>query len=69
MKDIPRIVAPLTRLTKKNVKFNWTDRCKEHLLLLKNLLTSTPVLILSSGDEGYTVYRDVSRVGLGCALM
>ena len=69
MKDISRIAAPLTRLTKKNVKFNWTDRCEEHFLLLKNLLTSTRVLILPSRDEGYTVYRDVSRVGLGCALM
>ena len=42
---------------------------KEHFQLLKNLLTSAPVLTLPSVDEGYTVYCDVSRVGLGCLLI
>ena len=69
VKDFSKIAAPLTRLTQKNVKFNWTDRCEEHFLLLKELLTSAPVLTLPSGDEGYTVYCDASRVGLGCVLM
>ena len=67
--DFSRIEAPLTRLTQKNVKFMWTDKCEEHFLLLKDLLTSAPVLTLPSGDEGYTVYCDASRVGLGCVLM
>ena len=30
VKDFSKIVAPLTRLTQKNVKFNWTNRCEEH---------------------------------------
>ena len=38
-------------------------------MLLKELLTSTPVLTLPSGDEEYTVYCDASRVGSGCVLM
>ena len=58
VKDFSKIAAPLTRLTQKNVKFNWSDRCKEHFLLLKDLLTSAPVLTLPSRDEGYIVYRD-----------
>ena len=37
--------------------------------MLKELLTSAPVLTLPSGDEGYTVYCDASLVGLGCVLM
>ena len=69
VKDFSKITAPLERLTQKNVKFNWTDRCEEHFLLLKDLLISTPVLTLPSGDEGYIVYCDASRVGLGCVLM
>ena len=60
MKDFSKIVAPLTRLTQKNVKLNWTDRCEEHFQLLKDLLTSAPVLTLPSEDEGYTVYCDAS---------
>ena len=44
VKDFSKIAAPLTRLTQKNVRFNWTDRCEEHFLLLEDLLTSAPVL-------------------------
>ena len=55
VKDFSNIAEPLTRLTQKNLKFNWTDRWEEHFQLLKNLLTSAPVLILPSRDEGYTV--------------
>ena len=69
VKDFSKIAAPLTRLTQRNVKFNWTDRCEEYFQLLKDLLTSAPVLTLPSGDKGYTVYCDASRVGLGCVLM
>ena len=69
VKDFSRIAAPLTRLTQKNVKFVWTDKCEEHFLQLKDLLTSAPILTLPSGDEGYTVFCDASIVGLGCVLM
>ena len=37
--------------------------------MLKDLLTSAPVLTLPSGDKGFTVYCDASQVGLGCVLM
>ena len=69
MKDFSKIAAPLTRLTQKNVKFNWTDKYEEHFPLLKDLLTSAPVLTFPSGDEGYTVYCDASQIGLECILM
>ena len=69
IKDFSKIAAPLTRLTQKNVKFVWTDKCEEHFQLLKDLLTITLVLTLPSGEEGFTVYCDASRVGLGCVLM
>ena len=29
VKDFSKIAAPLTRLTQKNVKIIWTDRCEE----------------------------------------
>ena len=36
---------------------------------LKERLTSAEVLSLPSGTEGYVVYCDASRIGLGCVLM
>ena len=37
--------------------------------MLKDRLTSALMLTLPSGNDGYTVYCDASKVGLGCALM
>ena len=65
VKDFSKIDAPLTSLTQKNDKFLWTNNCKENIHLLKDKLTSAPVLTLPSGSEGYTVYCDASRVGMG----
>ncbi|XP_070057547.1 uncharacterized protein [Nicotiana tomentosiformis] len=37
--------------------------------VLKDRLTSAPVLILPEGTYGYAIYCDASGVGLGCVLM
>ncbi|KAJ8754865.1 hypothetical protein K2173_015377 [Erythroxylum novogranatense] len=63
------IAAPMTKLLRKNKKFIWSDECQKSFEELKHRLTSAPILRLSSGDEGYTVYSDASRKGLGCVLM
>ena len=36
---------------------------------LKDRLTSAPVLTLPNGRNGFVVYSDASRQGLGCVLM
>ena len=33
------------------------------------MLTSTPILIVLERGQGYTVYCDASKAGLGCVLM
>ena len=38
-------------------------------MLLKELSTAAPILTLLSEDEGYTMYREASRVGLKCVLI
>ncbi len=69
MHNFSRIVAPLTKLTQKNVPFIWIDECEESFQKLKECLTIAPVLTLSISGEGYTVCCDASRVGLGCVLI
>ena len=56
-------------LTRKGVKFEWTDRCEESFQTLKEKLMSAPVLTLPEGNKGFEVYSDVSHQGLGCVLM
>ena len=64
-----RIAAPLTKLTRKDVKYDWVDACQQSFEELKGRLTSAPVLALPNGRDGFLVYSDASRQGLGCVLM
>ena len=59
----------MTRLTRKEVKFDLDDRCEEAFQELKRKLTTAPILIVLDRGQGYTMYYDSSRAGLGCVLM
>ncbi|XP_017970409.1 PREDICTED: uncharacterized mitochondrial protein AtMg00860-like [Theobroma cacao] len=69
VKDFSKIASPLTRLTQKGVKFEWSEAYEHSFKTLKACLTFTPVLSLPCGSGGYTIYCDASRVGLGCVLI
>ena len=69
IEDFSRLAAPMTRLTWKEVKFDWDDRCEEAFQELKRRLTSTPILIVPDRRQGYIVYCDASSSGLGCVLI
>ena len=64
-----KIAAPLTKLTRKDVKYDWVDACQYSFEELKSRLTSAPVLFFPNGRDGFVVYSDASRQGLGCVLM
>ena len=64
-----KIAAPLTKLTRKDVKYEWVDSWQKSFEELKGRLTSTPVLALPNGRDGFRVYSDASKEGLGCVLM
>ena len=63
------IESPLTTLTQKSKKFEWSEACERSFKILKDRLTSALVLTLPEGTKGFVVYYDASRVGLGCVLM
>ena len=67
--DIPRIAKPMTSLMKKDCKFVWSEKCEEAFQVLKERLTTAPVLTLPNSSESYDVYSDESKNGLGCVLM
>ena len=64
-----KIAAPMIELTRKNLKFNWSDKCEQSFQELKSRLISAPVLSLPSEDGQFVVYCDASKQGLGCVLM
>nr|GEX68549.1 retrotransposon protein, putative, Ty3-gypsy subclass [Tanacetum cinerariifolium] len=59
----------LSRLTQKNVKFDWSEKAEDAFQLLKQKLCSAPILALPEGSKNFVVYRDASRKGLGAVLM
>ncbi|XP_073061944.1 uncharacterized mitochondrial protein AtMg00860-like [Primulina eburnea] len=63
------IATPLTKLTQKNSKFNWSEECEKSFQTLKEKLASTPVLVLPTEDKSFTIYSDASKEGLGCVIM
>ncbi|GJY59589.1 putative reverse transcriptase domain-containing protein [Tanacetum coccineum] len=60
---------PMTKLTQKSVKFNWSEKAKAAFQLLKRKLCSAPILALPEGSKNFVVYCDASRKGLGAVLM
>ena len=69
MDGFSSIASPLTTLTQKSKKFEWSEACEKSFQLLKDRLSFAPVLTLPEGIKGFVVYCDVSRVGLGCVLL
>ena len=47
IEDFSRLAAPMTRLTRKEVKFEWNDLCEKAFQELKMRLTLAPILIVS----------------------
>ncbi|GKE90060.1 putative reverse transcriptase domain-containing protein [Tanacetum coccineum] len=59
----------MTKLTQKNVKFDWSEKAEAAFQLLKQKLCSAPILALPEGSENFMVYCDASCKGLGAVLM
>ena len=65
-KFVPRfadISRPLTTLTKKDAKFEWTSACQKSFELLKKALCGEPVLKYADTSKPYTLYTDASKYG------
>ncbi|KAI3754798.1 hypothetical protein L1987_54589 [Smallanthus sonchifolius] len=69
IQNFSKIASPLTKLTRKEVKYEWGSTQDEVFKELKEKLTQAPVLALPEGSEDLVVYSDASGQGLGCVLM
>ncbi|KAI3808860.1 hypothetical protein L1987_24823 [Smallanthus sonchifolius] len=69
IENFSKIALPLTTLTQKDKKFDWTDEQESAFQLLKQKLYSAPILSLPEGTDNIIVYCDASHQDLGCVLM
>nr|GEY06669.1 reverse transcriptase domain-containing protein [Tanacetum cinerariifolium] len=64
-----KIAKSMTKLTRKNVKFDWGEKEEAVFQLIKQKLCSAPILALPKGSQNFIVYCDASHKGLGAVLM
>ena len=62
------LVAPLTYLLQKDIKYSWSDSCEHSLQKVKEHLVSAPVLSCPNFDLPYVAQTDASAYGLGAVL-
>ena len=63
------IASPLTKLLRKGIKFEWTDKCQNSFEQLKGMLVEAPVFTQPTSGKEYTLYSNASGIGFGCVLM
>ena len=51
IEDFSRLAAPMTKLTRKKVKFEWNDSCERAFQELKRRRTSAPILVVPERDR------------------
>ncbi|GJX57655.1 retrovirus-related pol polyprotein from transposon 17.6 [Tanacetum coccineum] len=64
-----KIAKSMTKITQKKVKFDWGTKQEAAFQLLKQKLSSAPILALPEGAENFIVYCDASHKELGYVLM
>nr|GFA38550.1 hypothetical protein [Tanacetum cinerariifolium] len=64
-----KIAKSMTKLTQKDVKFDWGDKQEATFQQIKQKLCSAPLLALPEGSKDFVVYYDASIQGLGVLLM
>ena len=63
------LTKPLTDLSKKDTKFDWTFCCDSAFKALKRALTTAPVLAFPDTDKPFELVCDASGIGLGAVLL
>ncbi|GJX45958.1 putative reverse transcriptase domain-containing protein [Tanacetum coccineum] len=64
-----KIAKPMTKLTQKSVKFDWGEKLKNLVQLIKQKFAAPQCLAYLDGSEDFVVYCDASHKGLGAVLM
>uniref|UniRef100_A0A8R1DZW4 RNA-directed DNA polymerase n=1 Tax=Caenorhabditis japonica TaxID=281687 RepID=A0A8R1DZW4_CAEJA len=68
IKNFSEIAEPLTKLTRKEQKFEWTSEQQQAFEILKEKLTSKPILAYPDYTKEFHIYTDASAVAQGAVL-
>lgn len=68
VKNFAELATPLTALTRKRVKYIWSDECEKGFRELKAQLCGPRVLAFPNFDKEFVVHTDASKHSLGAVL-
>ncbi|RVW57980.1 Retrovirus-related Pol polyprotein from transposon 17.6 [Vitis vinifera] len=68
IKDFSKIAKPLCELLVKDAKFEWDDKCQRSFELLKQFLTSAPIVRAPNWELPFEVMCDSSDYAIGAVL-
>ena len=68
IQNFSKIAAPLTNLTHKGAKFNWTEKCEVAFESLNQALIKPPLLAYPDFTQTFTLSTDASLTAIGAVL-
>ncbi|GJU44870.1 retrovirus-related pol polyprotein from transposon TNT 1-94 [Tanacetum coccineum] len=68
IKDFSMISKPMTQLLMKDAKFDFSDDCKKAFNILKEKLTTTPIIISPDWNEPFELMCDASDFAVGAII-
>ena len=68
IKGYVQINAPMDKLLKKDVTFQWNEECQKSLDILKEKMVTAPILVFHDQNREFLVNVDASCIALGVVL-
>ena len=68
LKDLQKILIPIYNLTRKCIKFLWTEECQKAFDHIKILLSNPPILRMPDMTGTFRLMSDTSTLAAGAAL-
>ncbi|XP_051125145.1 uncharacterized protein LOC127247355 [Andrographis paniculata] len=69
IKDFSKIIQPLTVLLCKDAKFEWSSECEEAFLILKEKLTTAPIISAPVWSKPFELMTDASDYAVGDSFL
>lgn len=68
IEDYGLLAKPLTKLLRKDIKFNFDQECKKSFEILKRKITEAPILKYPDDEKRFSITTDASNEALGVVL-
>ena len=62
------ILTPLSRMTSKQVKWNWSKKCKKEFDTIKKLAFRETLFSYPNFNEPFKIHTDASKLQLGSVI-